>query len=163
MILESEMGGAKNHPGIGSRQFDRQLSGQVFIIIISKWAKWHFKHHHCCLGHFAIYASHHRYYVVFDVEKWQHSDVCASNNHSCLPEIISLFWILYRFGILCVCIVYCVCTSSILYFELCIIMYQSIKVSCFRTLHKLCMVLYYCASVPVIIMSLCQEWLPSSH
>jgi len=28
MILESEMGGAKNHAGIGSRQFDRQLSGQ---------------------------------------------------------------------------------------------------------------------------------------
>jgi len=28
MILESEMGGAKNHPGIGSKQFDRQLSNQ---------------------------------------------------------------------------------------------------------------------------------------
>jgi len=28
MILESEMGGARNHAGIGSKQFDRQLSGQ---------------------------------------------------------------------------------------------------------------------------------------
>jgi len=28
MILESEMGGAKNHAGIGSKQFERQLSGQ---------------------------------------------------------------------------------------------------------------------------------------
>merc|ERR1712130_952434 len=28
MILESEMGGAKNHTGIGSKQFERQLSGQ---------------------------------------------------------------------------------------------------------------------------------------
>merc|ERR1719430_2943887 len=28
MIHESEMGGAKNHAGIGSKQFDRQLSGQ---------------------------------------------------------------------------------------------------------------------------------------
>ena len=34
MILESEMGGAKNHAGIGSKQFDRQLSGQVFVTII---------------------------------------------------------------------------------------------------------------------------------
>ena len=34
MILESEMGGAKNHPGIGSKQFDRQLSNQVVIIIV---------------------------------------------------------------------------------------------------------------------------------
>merc|ERR1719357_2389869 len=28
MILESEMGGAKNHAGIGSKQFERQISGQ---------------------------------------------------------------------------------------------------------------------------------------
>ena len=34
MILESEMGGAKNHPGIGSKQFDRQLSNQVVTISI---------------------------------------------------------------------------------------------------------------------------------
>ena len=47
MILESEMGGAKNHAGIGSKQFERQLSGQVglaiIIIIISQcylsWTK----------------------------------------------------------------------------------------------------------------------------
>ena len=34
MILESEMGGAKNHLGIGSKQFDRQLSNQVVTISI---------------------------------------------------------------------------------------------------------------------------------
>ena len=43
MILESEMGGAKNHAGIGSKQFERQLSGQVglaiIITIISQWTK----------------------------------------------------------------------------------------------------------------------------
>ena len=34
MILESEMGGAKNHAGIGSKQFERQLSGQVGLAIM---------------------------------------------------------------------------------------------------------------------------------